>query len=106
MGRNNRRGSTLIECVLALPLFLFALAMLLWWTARGASAMLSMYTVFIATRAASVATTPEDAALRAHGGALANFPAVPQQQLTPPWRVWHVPQPRARSAPHGDNPLL
>lgn len=105
MGASSRRGSVLTECLLALPIALLAFAMLLWWTVRGIEASVSLYAVFMATRAASVATAPDDAALRARGQAAAIFPYVARQRLHGPWRLRHVEQPRGAPQPRGDNPL-
>lgn len=104
--RTKLRGSVLTECLLALPIALLAFAMLLWWAVRGIEASVSLYAVFMATRAASVATAPDDATLRARGQAAAIFPYVARRRLQGPWRLHYMDeQPRGAPQPQGDNPL-
>lgn len=100
------RGSVLIESLLAVPLVCLALAYVLWWLVRGTESLTGTYAVFMAARAASVATTAEEAEFRAHGQAAAIFPVVEPRRVQPPWRLRHVEQPRGTPQPRGDNPLL
>lgn len=102
----NVRGSVLVECVLALPMALLLVWLVLWCGIRCTEKLVATYAMFMGIRAASVATTPEAAGIKAHQTATAIFPRVLQwQSLRAPWRLGHVRAPLGHAAPAGDNPI-
>ncbi|MBI4238603.1 MAG: hypothetical protein HY696_09355 [Deltaproteobacteria bacterium] len=102
--RHTTRGSTLVELVLALPLFLAGLLSVVWFAVRGVEKLVSVYAMFIGIRAASVQVADGDLVASWQMDAI-DSRARRWQQLAPPWRLGHVPQPVGHAAPQGDNPL-
>lgn len=99
-----KRGSTLVELVLALPLVFAGLFAVLWLSLRSVEKHVSVYAMFMGIRAASVQLA--DADLVAAWQMRTIDPRAHRwQQLGPSWRLGHVAQPRGTAAARGDNPL-